>query len=52
MGLKQAVRMVRAPLRQHTNEARISNRPTTFDTAKLKTTALQHLGLDLQIRFA
>ncbi len=31
--------------------ARIPNRPVKFDTAKLKTAALEHLRLDLRNRF-
>ncbi len=43
--------MVQARLRLHMKAARISNRPAKFDTAKLKTVALEHLRLDLPNRF-
>ncbi len=37
--------MVRACLRLRMKAARIPNRPVKFDTAKLKTAALEHLRL-------
>ncbi len=43
--------MVRARLRPRMKAARTSNRPAKLDTAKLKTVALEHLGLDLRNRF-
>ncbi len=43
--------MARARLHLRMKAARIPNRPAKFDTAKLKTAALEHLRLDLRNRF-
>ncbi len=43
--------MVRARLRLRMKAASIPNRPANFDTAKLKTAALEILRLDLRNRF-
>ncbi len=43
--------MVLARLRLRVKAVSISNRPTKFDTAKLKTVALEHLRLDLRNHF-